>query len=131
MIDTTVDSISRYMRIDYDVAPDAPEEVTVRLETLTEARRRPAAVWKHVSETAQALMDATEWQRGITAGTVTERHAAGLRRSLFWNPFVSDSDQQHPLELLLSITERDGEPEAHRFPVDWPSGQPEPHQICR
>jgi hypothetical protein len=47
---------------------------------------RPAGVWPHVSDTAIELMRPEDWNAGIREGRLTERRAAGLRRTLIWNP---------------------------------------------
>ena len=84
-----IDPITRYVHLSYQVPASAPEEVTVRCEVSLDngAAWKPARVWPHVSETALQLMESKDWDDAIRQGTVTERRAGGLTRTVIWNPF--------------------------------------------
>ncbi len=85
------DPITRYVQISYPVPPGTPAETTVLCEARPAAVAdwQPAAVWPYASETALHLMDRAEWENGILRGRVTEHRAAGLTRTVVWNPFLN------------------------------------------
>jgi len=86
----TVDPLTRYIHIEYTVPADAPEAVAVTCEWRTpdapEAAWRPAKVTPLLGETGLALASDDEW-RAWQAGHVVERRAAGLVRTVVWNPY--------------------------------------------
>ena len=85
-----VDPVTRYIHFTYHVPPSAPALIDVRGEyhSCASAEWLPASVWPYMSETAQNLISAKEWEEGTLAGRTTERSAAGLDRTLVWNPAV-------------------------------------------
>jgi hypothetical protein len=87
-LEHSIDPITRYVQVSYPVPASAPERVTVRAELRAEgaAGWSPASVWPHVSDTALQLMPPEDWNAGLREGRITERRAAGLRRTLVWNP---------------------------------------------
>ncbi len=87
-IEYRVDPITRYVYVEYNVPAGAPSEITVQVEHRPCETKdwRPAAVWPHVSDTAEALIPDDEWNTAIVQGRFTENLAAGLRRTLVWNP---------------------------------------------
>ncbi|MBM3475041.1 MAG: hypothetical protein FJX75_17400 [Armatimonadetes bacterium] len=82
------DPLSRHIRIAYRVPDTASAEVVVRC-TWSPAGKddwRPAKVTPFVTETAIELVEEEEW-RGWLDGRVTERNAAGLERSVVFDPY--------------------------------------------
>jgi hypothetical protein len=87
-IEYSIDQVTRYVHVTYSVPASAPDQVEVLAEYRTDGTGdwRPAGVWPHVSDTAIELMRPEDWNAGIREGRLTERRAAGLRRTLIWNP---------------------------------------------
>ena len=85
----TVDPVTRYFHVVYDVPADAPEEVVVSASwsTATSEEWQPAKVMALRSETALRLLPNEEWVKGVDQGRVTERRAAGLKRTVVFNPY--------------------------------------------
>ena len=84
-----LDPLQRTFRVVYRVPETAPEEVVVRCswaaagsEEWHSARVRP---W--VSETALELVEEAEWRQWALEGRLVERRAAGLERSLVFDPY--------------------------------------------
>ena len=75
--------------VSYPVPQDAPEEVAVLCawSPAGEAIWQPAKVTPFVSETALRLVPGEEWNEWIGQGRITERRAAGLMRTLCFNPY--------------------------------------------
>ncbi|HET7214107.1 MAG TPA: hypothetical protein VFL79_10995 [Terriglobia bacterium] len=84
-----INPITRYVHVSYKVPADSPSETIVRCEVRQSNSEvwRPASVWPYMSETALNLVQKQEWENGILRGSVVERRAAGLRRTVVWNPF--------------------------------------------
>ncbi len=84
----TVDPVTRCFQIEYGVPQDAPElvEVLCAWSPAGAGDWRPAPVTPFVSETALNLATDGEWD-GWRAGRVTERRAAGLARTVVFNPY--------------------------------------------
>ena len=87
-LEYSVDPVTRYVKVIYEVPGGAPELVSVRAQFRMEGATAwsPAAVWPQVSDTAIGLMQPEDWNAGIRQGRITERRAGGLRRTLVWNP---------------------------------------------
>jgi hypothetical protein len=87
-ISYSIDKITRYVEVSYSVPANAPERVSVSAEVRAEGASdwAPASAWPHASDTAIELMPPEDWNAGIREGRLTERRAAGLRRTLVWNP---------------------------------------------
>ena len=82
------DPLTRYFHLGYDVPTDAPAEVAV-LCSWSPARQadwRPARVMPLISDTALRLASEEEWKQW-SEGRVTERRAAGLQRTVVFNPY--------------------------------------------
>ena len=86
----TIDPVTRYVHIGYSVPAGAPELVRVRCEVRPPGGGEwlPAPVHPYLSATARALLPEEEWLEGIRRGTLVERRAGGLERTLVWNPFT-------------------------------------------
>ncbi len=85
----TTDPVTRYVHLTYGLPATVPELVSVRSEVrpLGSAEWQPAPVHPYVSATARSLLPEEEWLNGIRRGTLVERRAGGLARTLVWNPF--------------------------------------------
>lgn len=82
------DPLTRLIHITYGVPADAPDRLVVRCawSPRGQGRWQPARVEPLISETAEALTpsdDAAAWRRG----EVVEWRAAGLERTLVFNPY--------------------------------------------
>lgn len=84
-----LDPITRYFHITYLVPADAPEVVTVRCLWSPRGREdwQPAVVIPLIGETTLRLTPETEIKRWVYEGTITERRAAGLERTVVFNPY--------------------------------------------
>lgn len=88
-LEHAIDAVTRYVHVSYRIPSDSPREVSVSCEIsgVVDESWRPASVWPYMSETALNLAQKQEWEDGILRGSVVERRAAGLRRTVIWNPF--------------------------------------------
>lgn len=84
----TVDPITRYVHVPYSVPSEAPDSIAVRCAWSEpgEDEWHPAKAMPLLSETALRLATASDWQ-GWMSGEVTERRAAGLTRTVVFNPY--------------------------------------------
>jgi hypothetical protein len=88
-LEFVVDPVTRYVRVSYPVPAGAPDVVVVRAEHRacgSSQTWQPAPVWAWKGATAERLTPRPEWEAGIWRGELAERLAAGLRRTLVWNP---------------------------------------------
>lgn len=83
------DPMTRYVHISYQVPAGAPEEVVVWCSWSPpgKAEWRPAKVTPLLSETALRLASEEEWKQWTERGKVIERRAAGLERTVVFNPY--------------------------------------------
>lgn len=83
-----VDPLTRYVHITYPVPSTAPEEVVVQCSWSRTGKNdwRPAKVVPFISETALRLTDDKQWN-GWMKGRLLERRAAGLNRTVIFNPY--------------------------------------------
>jgi len=84
-----LDPVTRYVHIAYEVPKDAPDEVTVCCcwSPPGKADWRPANVRPLISETALRLATDEQWRQWTLEGRITERRAAGLKRTVVFNPY--------------------------------------------
>ncbi|NUN97665.1 MAG: hypothetical protein HUU16_15985, partial [Candidatus Omnitrophica bacterium] len=84
-----VESVTRFIEISYTVPSDAGEEVEVLCSWSPAGKGnwRPAKVHPLVSETALYLVREPEWREWTEQGKVLERRAAGLERTVVFNPY--------------------------------------------
>jgi len=86
---THIDPVSRYVFVQYRIPAATGNLAHVRCEVrLPGGGWRPAAVWKHISDTARRLLSDAEWDDGVLRGRLCERRAAGRLCTLVWNPFT-------------------------------------------
>lgn len=88
-IGVTTDPVSRYFHITYPVPENAPDTIQVKctFSLYGSDQWQIARVSPLVSETALRLLPAQEWTKWQTTGRITERRAAGLQRTLVFNPY--------------------------------------------
>lgn len=114
-----VDPITRYFSIEYAVPSDAPDEIHVRCawSPPDAGAWRPAKVAPLLSETAPGLLPPADWDAGAVQGQVLERRAAGMVRTLVFNPYPGAQvdgrvDADFRLELIA-----DGGPALRTYQV--------------
>ena len=95
-IQSRTDPVTRYVFLSYRVPAAAPDEMQVTCEVQPEPNDdwQPASVWRHISPTASALVPRNDWHSGVRKGRLIERRAAGLTRTLIWNPFPQYADRR-------------------------------------
>lgn len=88
-ITAKIHPVTRTVHLTYRVPDSAPDTITVccRVRCQPENSWQPASIWPYISETARAYMEKKNWEDGVLRGRVTERWAAGLQRTILWNPF--------------------------------------------
>ncbi len=84
----TVDPVTRYIHITYTVPNEAPEtlEVYCSWSPVEKGEWHPAKIMPFVSETAMNLVRTEEWSQWLQ-GHIVERRAAGLERTVVFNPY--------------------------------------------
>ena len=71
---TRIDPVSRYVFVQYRIPAAAGDLLHVRCEVRAPGDGwRPAAVWKHISDTARRLMPDAEWDDGVLRRRLCER----------------------------------------------------------
>jgi hypothetical protein len=116
VLTVSVDPVTRCVHLAYPVPAEAPDEVAVQCSWSPAGQGlwQPASVQPLVSETALELARSEDWQEWTEKGRVTERRAAGLTRTVVWNPYpeaqvngVVDADFRvvltHPEGAELSV----------------------------
>jgi len=109
--DMYLDPVTRYFHVSYVVPAGAPAEVTVRCTWSPTGADdwRPAGITPLISETAARLMPESEWQRWVMEGTITERRAAGLQRTVVFNPYPeAQVDGRVDVEFRIVVATPDG-----------------------
>ncbi len=123
-VDTTVrsDPLTRYVHITYAVPPDAPDWTVVHCSWSPPGADnwRPAKVMPFVSETALTMLPDAEWQRWTREGRLVERRAAGLRRTVVFNPYPeAQQNGRVNLDFRIRLESVDGNLLAtHRVAVE-------------
>ncbi|HOV73391.1 MAG TPA: hypothetical protein PK967_05405 [Candidatus Hydrogenedentes bacterium] len=86
--DVSVDPVTRFIHIVYAVPADAPDAASLvcTWSPPDAGDWRPAKVMPLLSETGLELVSGEEWKEWIQ-GRIVERRAAGLRRTLVFNPY--------------------------------------------
>jgi hypothetical protein len=107
----SVDPVSRYVHVTYAVPADAPDTVDIHATwALPESGEwHPAKVWPFVSETAMRMATTEDWTAWHSEGRITERRAAGLTRTLIFNPYPdAQQDGRVNVQFRIAITGPDG-----------------------
>lgn len=109
---TWVDPVTRYIHVSYTVPSTAPDEVKVTCKWSPAGKNdwHPADVMPLISDTGKPLVpnDArSEWTRGV----VTEKRAAGLRRTVIFDPYPdAQKNGRVDAEFRIDISTPSGEP---------------------
>ena len=108
-VSAVVDPVTRYFRVSYAVPEDAPVGVSVVCTWSPAGAEawRPARVLPFVSETALRLAPEEDW-KAWAAGCLMERRAAGLWRTVLFNPYP-DAWQEGRVEADFRIEIRSGD----------------------
>jgi len=107
----TTDRITRYIHISYDVPADAPDVVLVTCSWSQPGRNdwKPARITPFVSETAIRLADDEQHNRWLSRGEVVERRAAGLVRTVIFNPYPQTQiDGFVDVDFRVDISDENG-----------------------
>jgi hypothetical protein len=101
-----VDPVTRYFHISYEVPGDAPEVVSVACSWSPAGKDewRPAKVMPLVSETGLRLTTGDTWSEWLQ-GRVTERRAAGLTRTIVFNPYP-DADVNGHVDVDFRVEDQ-------------------------
>jgi hypothetical protein len=106
----SVDPVTRYLHVTYAVPADAPETVHIHATwAMPESDEwHPAKVTPFVSETALRMATTEDWT-AWGQGRITERRAAGLTRTLVFNPYPdAQQDGRVNVQFRIAITGPDG-----------------------
>ena len=109
-VTVTVDPVTRYFRVTYLVPGNAPDIVTVHCAwSQPDAEDwRPAKVMPLISETALRLLPDEEWEQWAEHGRIIERRAAGLRRTVLFNPYPGAlQDGQVDVDFRIEVLSAD------------------------
>ncbi len=106
-----LDPITRYFHVSYQVPEGSPEEVTVRCSW----SRPEQGEWQRavaiplMSETGYRLIDEAERKRWVYESAITERRAAGLERTVVFNPYPeAEVDGTVDVDFRVQIIGEDG-----------------------
>jgi len=120
-VNVTIDPLTRYCHISYPVPINAPNEITVMCSwSPAETNQwRNARVRPFISETAIRLATDGEWDQWTRQGRITERNAAGLTRTIVFDPYPeAQPDGRVNVDFRVRIESPDGKPLAeHVVPV--------------
>ncbi len=107
----TVDPVTRHIHVAYSVPADAPDEVTVLCSWAPHGTDswKPAKVMPLISETALGFLDSAVWDAGVKNGQITERRAAGLTRTVVFNPYPeAQTDGVVDADFRIEVRGTDG-----------------------
>jgi len=87
--EVSVEEQTRYFHITYKAADNLPDTVLVQCEWSEPGKEnwQKAAVMPLISETALSMVSQAEWKQWSQEGTVVERRASGLQRTIVFNPY--------------------------------------------
>ncbi len=105
-----VDPLSRLIHITYAVPADAPEEVTARCAWAPHGadQWRAARVQPLLSDTAWELARPEDWTPWLR-GEILERRAAGLKRTVVFNPYPdAQKDGKTDVDFRIDLFAGDG-----------------------
>ena len=107
------DPITRYCHVTYPVPAGSPAEVAVLCSWSPAGANmwRTARVRPLISETAMRLAPSNEWDQWTREGRITERNAAGLWRTVVFDPYPeAQLDGKVDVVFRIKIEEPDGKP---------------------
>ncbi|MFV2070073.1 MAG: hypothetical protein ACC645_24165, partial [Pirellulales bacterium] len=107
-ITVTTDPISRHFHIGYPVPENGPDVVHVYCTFSPDGGNtwQKASVTPLISASGLRLVPSSEWTEWMAEGHVTERRAAGLMRTLVFNPYP-DAQQDGKVDVDFRIEIRD------------------------
>ena len=122
--EVTVDPLTRYFHVNYRVPAKAPDEITVHCEWSPAGTEewRPAKVWPLISESAMRLLPESDWRQWTTEGIFTEHRAAGLRRTVVFNPYPELSSGIVDIDFRITVGEGTGEEIVYVTPLKADTG---------
>jgi len=103
-------TLSRQPCVEYQVPEGAPAEVITRCfwSPAGKGEWQPAKVAPYVSETAIELVEAEDWNEWLQ-GRIIERNAAGLTRTVVFNPYPeAQVEGRIDVDFRISIESPDG-----------------------
>ena len=106
------DPVTRHIHVAYEVPAQAPDVVKVVCTwSLPDADTwKRAKVMPLVSETALRLVNEDEWQAWVDHGRITERRAAGLERTVVFNPYPdAQRNGKVDLDFRVAISDDQGQ----------------------
>ncbi len=94
-ISARVDPLTRYIHIRYPVPADAPDEIVVLSSWSLPGTDKwhPAKVMANIAELGSHMLPEDAWNDGIEQGRLVERRAAGLMRTVIFNPYPEAQHQ--------------------------------------
>lgn len=83
------DPVTRWVHISYQVPADAPDVIEAHCSWAPAGQQQwqPARVLPLLSETGVLLLREDDWRAGVERGRVVERRAAGLERTVVFQPY--------------------------------------------
>jgi hypothetical protein len=109
----SVDPVTRHLHIRYPVPADAPDEVAALCSWSPPAADawRPAKVMANISETGLNYLPGDVWLDWVEKGRVVERRAAGLERTVIFNPYPeAQANGLVDVDFRVEIQSLDGTP---------------------
>lgn len=109
-IQADIDPVTREFHIRYLVPSSAPDLVNVRCRWSPAGKTewQNAGVTPLVSETALHLADDSQWVSWMREGRLTEQRAAGLMRTVVFNPYPeAQSEGKVDIDFWVEITSED------------------------
>ncbi len=105
-----IDPTTRYIHVTYEVPATAPDEVVANCSWSPSGKDdwRPARVTPLLSDTGYVLATAADWAQW-SAGKITERRAASLRRTVIFDPYPeTQTNGLVDADLRIDIRTSDG-----------------------
>jgi len=106
-----LDPLTRHLHIRYQVPADAPDEVVAVCSWSAPGANdwRPAEVMPLLSQTARKLLTPGQWKPWTEQSRITERRAAGLERTIVFNPYPeAQKDGRVDVDFRVRIESGDG-----------------------
>jgi hypothetical protein len=110
-VSAAIDSVTRFVKVSYVVPKEVPDEVTVNCAWSKPGANgwKAANVTPDISETGKALVPVSEWKAWATEGKIVERRAAGLVRTVIFNPYPdAQVDGKVDVDFRIQVQGGDG-----------------------
>lgn len=108
-----IDPVTRYVHVSYFVPADTPDAVVVRCmwSVAGAGKWQPAKIMPFLSETALNLIRREDWESWRREGKLIERGAAGLERTVVFNPYPeAQDDGRVAVDFKIDIQTMEGAP---------------------